>query len=141
MDEPFFSIKDYPTQDYLFKLRELGMKKSITGADIIDQIEKYKSKIYDNKINSVHYKSFLLLNYIDDNYEDLKDNILFREKIQTETWIPILTPEPDNQCTFSKVSDCRDKLYNDLISYTMPIVDYKIKNDKLLHFLGWDAFH
>ncbi|CAG8809346.1 22872_t:CDS:1, partial [Dentiscutata erythropus] len=138
-DEPFFPIEEYQTQDYLFKLRELGMKRSMTGTDLIDRIEKYKSRLCDDEIVSVHNKSFLLLKYIDKNYQDLKDDILFREKLQTETWIPTLTPEPDNQRTFSKASDCRDNLYIDLISYTLPIVDYKIVSDKLRQSLGWDT--
>ncbi|CAG8738458.1 25509_t:CDS:2, partial [Dentiscutata erythropus] len=138
-NEPFFPIKDYPTQDYLFKLRELGMKRSMTGTDLIDRIEKYKSRLCEDEIVFVHNKSFLLLKYIDEHYQDLKDDILLREKLQTETWIPTLTSESDNKRTFSKASDCRDNLYKDLISYTMPIVDYMIVNDKLRQSLGWDT--
>ncbi|CAG8502476.1 16930_t:CDS:2, partial [Cetraspora pellucida] len=141
-DEPFFPKKDYPTHDYLFKLRDLGMKGSMTGADVVDRIENYKkmtSRIHDyDDFVFIHDKSLLLLKYIDDHYEELKDDILFKEKLQTLVWIPTFKPEPDNRRTFSKVSDCRDNLHQELVSYTIPIVDVTIKNKKFRQFLGWD---
>ncbi|CAG8553264.1 9550_t:CDS:2, partial [Cetraspora pellucida] len=141
-NEPFFPKKDYPTHDYLFKLRELGMKRSMTGSDIVDRIENYKkfiTKIHDyDDFVSIHEKSLLLLEYIDDHYEELKDDVSFKEKLQTLVWIPTFKPGPDNQRTFSKVSDCRDNLHQELVSYTIPIVDVMIKNKKFRQFLGWD---
>ncbi|CAG8463447.1 20676_t:CDS:2 [Gigaspora margarita] len=136
-DEPFFPVKKYPTNDYLFKLRELGMKKLISSEDAINRIEEYKLRMSHDQIDEVHAKSLLLLNYIDNNYTTFKGNNSFQKKILSEKWIP--TFNSDNQLLFSKPSDCRDRLHAVLVSYTMPIVNDRIMNDDLRKVLGWDA--
>ncbi|CAG8533019.1 9070_t:CDS:2, partial [Dentiscutata heterogama] len=135
-DEPFFPVKKYPTNDYLFKLSELGMKKIMTAEDVINRIEEYKSRMSHDQIYETHSKSLLLLNYIDDNYSSFKDNITFQKKILSEKWIP--TFNSDNQLMFSKHSDCRDRVHAVLVSYTLPIVNDRIANDDLRKVLGWD---
>ncbi|KAF0529726.1 Sacsin [Gigaspora margarita] len=136
-DESFFPVNDYSTRDYIIKLCELGMKKLMTSEDVNHRIEEYKSRMSHDQISEVHSKSLLLLNYIDNNYAEFQDNISFKKKIQSEKWIP--TFNSDNELTFSKYSDCHDQLHAALVSYTMPIVNYRITNDDLREAFGWEG--
>ncbi|CAG8555991.1 6851_t:CDS:2 [Racocetra persica] len=134
-NEPFFPIEKYSDQEYLYKLRQLGMKTSMTIEDVINRLEIYAR----NKTSDRYSKSLQLLRYIDDSYDDFENDELFNlfcEKIKNEAWIPTLKQK--RQKTFSKASDCKDQLHQNLVSYVMPVVQYQIKNNDLRQIFGWN---
>ncbi|CAG8537929.1 7365_t:CDS:2, partial [Racocetra fulgida] len=134
-NEPFFPIGKYSDHEYLHKLRQLGMKNSMTIKDVINRLEIYAG----HKTSDRYSKSIQLLRYIDDNYDDFENDELFNlfcEKIKNEAWIPTLKQK--RQKTFSKASECKDQLHQNLVSYVMPIIQYQIKNNDLRRIFGWN---
>ncbi|CAG8692043.1 30299_t:CDS:2 [Gigaspora margarita] len=130
-DESFFPTEIYLDREYLHKLRQLGMKNSLTIEDIINRLDTYARRYTSEQYS----KSLKLLKYIDDNYNHLRYNRSLRKEIQTREWIPGLKI---NDKIFSKASECRDALHQHLVSHIMPIVQYQIKNDDLRQILGWN---
>ncbi|CAG8641853.1 19318_t:CDS:2, partial [Dentiscutata erythropus] len=132
-NESFFPTGMYlNNQDYLHKLRQLGMKNSMTIEDLINRLDTYARSNTSDRYS----KSLELLKYIDDNYHDSINDFSFRKEIQNRVWIPAL--KENKEKTFSKASECRDKLHQNLVSYIMPIVQYQIKNNNLRQILGWN---
>ncbi|CAG8460344.1 12688_t:CDS:2 [Dentiscutata erythropus] len=135
-DEPFFPDDIY-RMDFP-KLLELGMKELMTIDDIVNRITIY---ISNNVKNETREKSLLLLKYIDNNYQDLNnsdDSYKLRNKITIEKWIPVTNP--DEQYSFSKALDCRDRLHATFANREMPIVDYIIINSDLRKIFGWNDY-
>ncbi|CAG8458307.1 12515_t:CDS:2 [Dentiscutata heterogama] len=132
-NESFFPTGIYlNNQDYLYKLRQLGMKNLMTIEDLINRLDTYATSNTSDRYS----KSLELLKYIDDNCNDLINDSSFREEIQNREWIPVL--KENKEKTFLKASECRDELHQNLVSYIIPIVQYKIKNNALRQMFGWN---
>ncbi|CAG8556133.1 9278_t:CDS:2 [Cetraspora pellucida] len=130
--ESVFPTGKYLDREYLYKLRQLGMKNSMTIEDVVNRLNVYAG----SNTNDRYSRSLHLLRYIDDNFNDFENDESFCKKIKSESWIPILKQK--SQKIFLKASECKDQLHQNLVSYVIPVVQYQIKNNDLRRIFGWN---
>ncbi|CAG8475363.1 10295_t:CDS:2 [Dentiscutata erythropus] len=132
-NESFFPAGKYFNQEYSHKLQLLGMKYSMTAEDIINRIDTYARYNTGERYS----KSLELLKYIDYNYKHFIHDYSLRKEILNKVWIPVLK---EGEKTFSRPLECKDELHQNLVSYIMPIVQHKIKNNDLRQIFEWNNY-
>jgi hypothetical protein len=132
-------------------LKLLGIKSVLSPNDVISRIDTIinRKQISNVPVDLIREKASNLLRYVDDHWDKfIVDDTQARENrgpsnaflkaILEKEWIP--TVDASDNKVFSNLKKCYSQKYKDLVCLVTPIVEYKVKNKKLLKQLGWNTY-
>ncbi|KAF0539436.1 Sacsin [Gigaspora margarita] len=147
-DESVFPSGSSFSYRYLPWLKELGIKSHLSPNDIVQRITIFaKRREDDNLMDLTHQKSMKLVQYIDENYEELilsgDSGSISQEASQlafalmNKDWIPAVDHLGNK--LFLNPSSCRSEKNKNLVGLVLPIIEYSPKCDLFLRNLLWDT--
>ncbi|UZO07228.1 uncharacterized protein OCT59_027521 [Rhizophagus irregularis] len=132
----------------------VGIKSILSPNDVISRIDTIIDRIDRRQTSNVpedliRTKALKLFRYIDENWnkfiiddtqtrENRGPSNAFLKTILEKEWIPSV--DAFDSKIFSSLKKCHSQKDKDLICLVTPIVEYKVKNKKLLRQLGWDTY-
>ncbi|GBC02577.1 hypothetical protein RclHR1_00470007 [Rhizophagus clarus] len=156
-DEQVFPAGNYGipqtslSKKFLPNLKLLGIKSILSLNDVVSRIDTITDRRQISNIPEelIRTKALKLFKYLDENWDKLitddtqtrenrgPSNILLKAILEKE-WIP--TVDTSDNKVFSSLRKCRSQKDKDLTCLVTPIVEYKVKNKRLLKQLGWDTY-
>ncbi|CAG8498595.1 12155_t:CDS:10, partial [Dentiscutata erythropus] len=154
-DESVFPVGSNFSYRYLPWLKELGIKSRLSPNDIVQRIAIFaKRREVDNLMDLTHQKSMKLVQYIDENYDELifsgsldsqQSNVSISPEasqlaltLMSKDWIPAV--DHLGKKLFLDSSNCRSEKYKNLVGLVLPIVEYSPRSDLFIKNLLWDSY-